>query len=103
MLIVRFLIFRSALNNMDRNFDIDVVMDLSEISKNNSNNNISYRRHNIDIFQQNKWFTYKNTLTYKKEMWKPFENQCHLKIYLWNLDHLEGYIDDIQIKVKTIM
>ena len=67
-----------------------------------SRENISYRRHNIDIFQHNKWFTYKNTLTYKREMWESFGNRCNFKIYLWNLDHLEGYLDDIQVKVKMI-
>jgi uncharacterized sulfatase len=86
-------------NDIDRNFDVDVVMDLSEISNNNI---IFYRRDNIDIFQQNKWITYKNTLTYKKEMWESLDNPCYFKLYLWNLDHLEGYLDDIQVRVKVI-
>jgi len=76
-------------------------MDLSEISDNKINN-ISYRRHHIDISQQNKWFTYKNTLTYKKEMWESWKNKCYFKIYLWNLDKLEGYVDDIKLEVKVV-
>jgi len=90
-----------VINNIDENLNVDVSMDLSEISDNKINN-ISYRRHHIDISQQNKWFTYKNTLTYKKEMWESWKNKCYFKIYLWNLDKLEGYVDDIKVEVKVV-
>ena len=50
--------------------------------------------------KQNKWYTYKNSLTYKKEVWEAAEKDI-MKISLWNSNKLEGYIDDIKVKVTA--
>ncbi|MCL2290227.1 MAG: LTA synthase family protein [Bacteroidetes bacterium] len=89
------------INDVDRNFDVEVVMDLSEKTHEGANV-MAFKRDNIEIFHQNKWFTYKNTLTYKKEQWEAAENECYFKLYLWNLYKLEGYVDDIKIKMKVL-
>ena len=69
-----------------------LVMDLEEIS---------YRKDAIDDDRQNKWYTYKHTITYKKELWEHLETKPLLKIYLWNPNELEGYVDDIKVSVKS--
>jgi len=68
-----------------------VVTDLSEIS---------YISEPLEIDRQNKWFTYKNTITYNKELWEHLEKKPLLKIYLFNPEELEGYVDDIKVSVK---
>ena len=69
---------------------LDVITDLSDVS---------YKIEYLTVDKHNRWFTYKNTLLYKKELWEHLENTCRLKIYLYNPNHLEGYIDDIKVKV----
>jgi hypothetical protein len=62
---------------------------------------VSYKSDNLKIDKQNQWYTYKKTLTYKKELWEHAEGKPYLTIYLWNKGELEGYIDDIKVKVIT--
>jgi hypothetical protein len=73
--------------------DFYVVMDLQDIS---------YNSEVLDYDKQNMWYTYKHTLAYKKELWKNSEKGALLKIYLWNPYRLEGYVDDIIIRVKGL-
>jgi hypothetical protein len=81
------------IKNDDIEKSLHIVRDLQDIS---------YKKEILDIDYHNMWYTYKHTLIYKKEMWENLKNNSLLKIYLWNLDKLEGYIDDIKIKVKTL-
>jgi len=69
-----------------------VVMDLWEIY---------YRKDDVDDDRQNKWYFYKRTFKYKKELWQQAGKKPLLKVYLWNPNHLEGYVDDIKVKVKS--
>jgi len=69
-----------------------VVMDLWEIY---------YRNDDVDYDRQNKWYFYKRTIKYKKELWQQAEKKPLLKVYLWNPNKLEGYVDDIKVKVKS--
>jgi uncharacterized sulfatase len=71
---------------------LEVVADLS---------GASYKTDYLTVDKQNRWFTYKNTLMYRKETWEHLENERTLKIYLWNHNKLEGYIDDIKVKVMV--
>lgn len=79
-------------NENDAQKNLNVVMDLSDIS---------YKSDGLSFSKQNQWFTYKNSLIYKQEMWAQSDTPPLLKIYLWNNDRLEGYIDDIKVKVTT--
>jgi len=56
----------------------------------------------LDIDKQNQWYAYKHTFKYSKEIWEHFEKDRLLKIFLCNPNKLEGYVDDIKIKVKTL-
>ena len=84
--------FKIYIKNYGENY-LDVIADLSEAS---------YKTDYLTADKHNRWFTYKNTLNYKKELWEHLENTCQLKIYLWNHSHLEGYIDDIKVKVLVM-
>ena len=64
--------------------------------------NIFNNAETLDYDKQNQWYSYKHSFTYNKELWQSLENQCQLKIYLWNHHKLEGYIDDIMIKVRVL-
>jgi uncharacterized sulfatase len=68
-----------------------VVMDLSEIS---------YKSQTLDTDKQNRWYTFKHTITYKKELWEHLDKKPLLKVYLWNPNKLEGYVDDIKVKIR---
>ena len=63
---------------------------------------ISYNSVCLDIDYQNYWYTFTHTLNYKKELWERLKEKPLLKIYLWNPHKLEGYVDDIKLKVKVI-
>ena len=70
-----------------------LVLDLSELS---------YRWVVIDDDRQNKWYTCKHTVTYKKELWEHSGIKPLLKVYLWNPNELEGYVDDIKVTMKSL-
>jgi len=61
--------------------------------------NVSYKSDQLTNAQHNQWYTYKNNITYKKDMLELLGNERYLKIYLWNPDGLEGYVDDIKVRV----
>ena len=70
-----------------------VVSDLQEIS---------YKSVCLDYDDQNRWYTYAHTLNYKKEIWEHLKEDCLLKIYLWNPHKLEGFVDDVKVKVRVL-
>ena len=49
----------------------------------------------------NQWNTYKNTTRYKKEIYASLGNGATISAYIWNPEKLEGYIDDIKVKVTV--
>ena len=85
---IEFMIYIKNENDDDKY--MNVVIDLHDIS---------YKTDYLKIDKQNRWYTYKNTLTYTKELFGNLEKENYLKIYLWNPCGLEGYIDDIKVKV----
>jgi uncharacterized sulfatase len=80
-------------NNDDNDLYICLVADLFELS---------YKSEWFNYEKQNRWITYKNSLTYKKEMWQHNKKTPYLKVYIWNNGNLEAYIDDIKVKLKII-
>jgi hypothetical protein len=74
-------------NDRDDKF-LSVVMELPKASKTDW---LRYEDHN-------QWYTYKKTITYKKEL---LESDYCFKIYLWNNNQLKGYIDDIKVIVSS--
>jgi len=63
---------------------------------------VSFKEDFLHGEEQNRWYTYKNTFTYSKEMWRSLKKNRNLQVYIFNRNKLEGYIDDIELKVKTI-
>ena len=53
----------------------------------------------LNVF--NKWHTYKKTSIYKKEIFESFGNMSKYRLYISNIDQLEGYIDNIKVKVMV--
>ena len=49
----------------------------------------------------NEWNTYKKTIVSKKEIYASLGKDCKLVIYIWNQGKLEGYFDDIMVKIST--
>jgi len=61
--------------------------------------NVSSKTDYLKIDKHNRWHTYKRTVSYKKELWEDLKGKRYLKIFLGNNSDLEGYIDDIKVKV----
>jgi len=82
--------FKNYVRNNEKK-DLIVVMQIPEAYY-----NIDY----ISYYTHNQWNTYQNTLTLKKEVWEKAKKR-RFEIFLWNPSNLEGYIDDIKIKIIT--
>jgi phosphoglycerol transferase MdoB-like AlkP superfamily enzyme len=54
------------------------------------------------IAADNNWFTFKNSVTYRKELWKDVKTKPFLNVYIANSENLEGYMDDIKVTVSLI-
>ena len=67
-----------------------------------SSPDIAWKAEYLDMDKQNQWYTYKHTFKYGKETWEHSDKERLLKIFLWNHHQLEGYVDDIKLKVKTL-
>jgi hypothetical protein len=85
---IEFMIY--IINESDDSKLVSVVADLA---------NLSYKSDLLTNDKQNRWFTFKKKLTYKKDMLELLGEERYLKIYLWNKDKLGGYIDDIKVRV----
>jgi len=79
-------------NEKENDKCISIITDLHEVS---------YRSEYLTEQKQNRWYTYKKIATYKKNLLNQLGEQRYLNIYLWNNGELEGYIDDIKVKVTT--
>jgi len=88
--------FSIFINNSNRDKTLKVVTDLTD-SKTNS----FYKSEEITPDKHNQWYTYKNSITCSKETWTTFNGKPVFKVYLWNNNNLEGYIDDIKVKVTV--
>jgi len=85
---IEFMIY--IINKTNDNEFLNVVMDLR---------GVSYKSDFLAIDHQNRWYTYKNAITYKKEMLEQLGEERDFSLYLWNNRNLEGYIDNIKVKV----
>ena len=54
------------------------------------------------IAADNNWFTFKNSVTYRKELWKDVKTKPFLNVYIANSENLEGYMDNIKVTVSLI-
>jgi len=88
--------FKIYIKNDDKNKELRLIMDLTDNEK-----SASYETEYLDAEKQNKWVTVRKMMFYKKELFRVFEKKFKLSVYLWNKDEVEGYIDDIQVKVKA--
>jgi len=88
--------FKIYIKNDDKNKELYLIMDLTDNEK-----SVSCETECLNAEKQNKWVTVRKMLFYKKELFRAFEKKIKLKVYLWNKDEVEGYIDDITVKVKA--
>ena len=86
--------FRIFIKNSDRDKILKVVTDLSDRTTNSF-----YQAEVLDYDKHNQWYTFKHSITCRKETWATFQGKPVCKAYLWNGDNVEGYIDDIKVKV----
>jgi len=84
--------FEIFIKNDDSNKTLCVVVNLPEVS---------YKSDDLSHDKHNKWYTYKNTLTYKKELLERLGEKRYLISHLWNTGKVEGYIDNIKVKINT--
>jgi hypothetical protein len=78
----------------DSEKEMNVVLDLAK-----DDERASYRRDYLTT--DNQWHTYKNTIRYKKETYASLGSGATLSAYIWNNEQLEGYIDDIKVRITT--
>jgi phosphoglycerol transferase MdoB-like AlkP superfamily enzyme len=76
--------------------NLKVVMDLNDQDKYSL-----YKADELTFEKQNQWYSYKNSITYRRESWASFEGKPILSVYIWNPNNLEGYIDNIRVKVMA--
>jgi hypothetical protein len=58
-----------------------------------------YKSEELSVDKHNQWYTFKNKALCSKETLASFEGNPVYSVYLWNNQNLEGYIDDIKVKV----
>jgi hypothetical protein len=85
---IEFLIF--IINDSEKS--LELVTDLT---------GVSYQIDAITFDNHNRWYSYKNSFTFKKEMWESLNENSSFLIHLLNLNGLEGYIDNIKIKIMA--
>lgn len=78
--------FKIYIQNNESDKTLSAVMDLEDSI---------YKRDVLYFDKQNRWYVYKN-----KEYWYNLKKTSSFKLYLWNNDNLEGYIDDIKVKIE---
>jgi len=86
--------FDIYIQNAVKDNKLQVVMDLSDHDKFSL-----YRADELTYYNQNQWFKYKNSITYRSESWAASKGKPVLSVYIWNPNNLEGYIDHIKVTV----
>jgi uncharacterized sulfatase len=59
----------------------------------------SYKTDYLTAKIHNCWYTYEKSFIFRRDIWEQLENVPKLKVFLWNPYKLNGYIDDIKVKV----
>ena len=88
--------FKIYIKNDDENNCLRLVLDLVQ-----DNESLNYHTEYLGVSKHNRWYTVQKMLIYKKEDFAFAKSDCLLKAYLWNYFELEGYIDDIKVKITT--
>jgi len=57
--------------------------------------------HRDYLTADNQWNTFKKTEIIKKETYASLGDNCKLLAYIWNNNEIEGYIDDIKVRVTA--
>ena len=90
--------FKIYIKNDDINKDFRLVFHLT---KNNGSETVLYNADYLEHDKQNRWYTCKKMMIYKKESFDSPNSDYVLKAYIWNLCNLEAYMDDIKVKVTV--
>jgi len=88
--------FNIYINNDDKTKVLNLVLDLT---KNNQAESVQYEAEYFKFDRQNRWYRCKKVMIYKKETFAYPADDYVLKVYLWNPNRLEAYLDDIKVKV----
>ena len=88
--------FKMYIKN-NTNEDFNIVVDF-----NKDNKSAFYLIYKQKPRVQNKWHTFKETAVYKKEdTYSSLGSGGKYILYIWNNNKMEGYIDDIKVKVAV--
>jgi hypothetical protein len=93
MVEIEFMIY---IKNDDINKNLKLIMDVTK-----NDESVSYNTEYFTSENQNRWYTFKKMLIYKKELFDNPQNKYKFKVHIWNNDELKGYIDDIKVKVTA--